>query len=61
MDTARGIAEWWIKEDLDATQKALQQLVSCGVVVVKTSSNFNFYTFTTSSGLKAEATSDEDL
>ncbi len=31
-DTARGIAEWWIKRDLPATQDALSKLIECGVI-----------------------------
>lgn len=31
-DTARGIAEWWIRRDLAATQDALVKLQACGVV-----------------------------
>jgi hypothetical protein len=31
-DTARGIAEWWIRRDLAATQDALMKLQACGVV-----------------------------
>ena len=31
-DTARGIAEWWIKRDLPSTQDALAKLLECGVI-----------------------------
>ena len=31
-DTARGIAEWWIRRDLAATQDALMKLQACDVV-----------------------------
>lgn len=31
-DTARGIAEWWIGQDVVATQNALMKLQRCGVV-----------------------------
>ena len=31
-DTARGIAEWWIKRDLPSTQEALSKLLECGVI-----------------------------
>ena len=31
-DTARGIAEWWIRRDVVATQDALLKLQACGVV-----------------------------
>ena len=31
-DTARGIAEWWIRRDFGSTQEALLKLQECGVV-----------------------------
>jgi hypothetical protein len=31
-DTVRGIAEWWIGQDVVATQNALMKLQRCGVV-----------------------------
>ena len=31
-DTARGIAEWWIRRDVRSTQAALSKLQECGVV-----------------------------
>lgn len=31
-DTARGIAEWWIKRDVSSTREALSKLQECGVV-----------------------------
>lgn len=31
-DTARGIAEWWIKRDVSSTSEALSKLQACGVV-----------------------------
>ena len=31
-DTARGIAQWWIRRDVAATQEALMKLQDCGVV-----------------------------
>lgn len=31
-DTARGIAEWWIRRDIASTQEALSKLQDCGVV-----------------------------
>ena len=46
MDTVRGIAEWWIHEELDATQTALHRLVEQGVVLVKFYAGINFYSFT---------------
>jgi hypothetical protein len=46
MDTARGIAEWWIRQDLEMTQEALHYLVACGVVVVRTYAGINLYSLT---------------
>ena len=31
-DTARGIAQWWIRRDVATTQEALMKLQDCGVV-----------------------------
>lgn len=31
-DTARGIAEWWIRRDVASTQEAVMKLQACGVV-----------------------------
>jgi hypothetical protein len=54
MDTARGIAEWWIQADLEETQEALQHLVDCGVVIVRTYATINLYSFTTDAQLQAK-------
>jgi len=32
IDTARGIAEWWINRDVVSTRQALLKLQACGVV-----------------------------
>ena len=32
IDTARGIAEWWINRDVLSTRQALLKLQACGVV-----------------------------
>ncbi len=45
-DTARGVAEWWVQEDLQATQDALDRLVEIGIVLVRTRGGRNFYSFT---------------
>ncbi|RMF88552.1 MAG: hypothetical protein D6736_10235 [Nitrospinota bacterium] len=58
MDTVRGIAEWWIQEDLDATQVALHHLVEQGIVVVRFYIGTNFYSFTPDPKLQAKL---EDL
>jgi hypothetical protein len=31
-DTAHGIAQWWVRRDVAATQEALKKLQDCGVV-----------------------------
>jgi hypothetical protein len=36
MDTARGIAVWWVDSDVPAVQAALDRLVACGIVVAHT-------------------------
>ncbi len=46
MDTAHGIAEWWIGEDLGVTQDALHHLTACGVVLVRPAGGRNLYSFT---------------
>lgn len=53
MDNARGIAEWWIGEDVESTQNALYQLASCGVVVVRSYAGVHLYSFTTDTHLQA--------
>lgn len=42
-DTARGIAEWWIQEDLQATQMALDRLLEAGIVRVRSKGGMTFY------------------
>ncbi len=34
MDTARGIAAWWVRSDEIAVQAALDQLIACGVIAL---------------------------
>ena len=36
MDTARGIASWWIRRDDLAVQAALDRLISCGIITPHT-------------------------
>ena len=36
MDTASGIAAWWVGSDVPAVQAALDCLVACGIVVAHT-------------------------
>lgn len=54
MDTARGIAEWWVQEELNKTQEALHRLVACGVVNLQTCAGLNFYSFTNDPMLQAQ-------
>jgi hypothetical protein len=47
MDTAKGIAAWWLGCDEMAAQAALDQLTACGVITVHTmSSGFTYYGLT---------------
>ncbi len=46
MDTARGIAAWWIRQDEVAVQAALDRLISCGVVTAHTYSSGILYGLT---------------
>ncbi len=34
LDTARGIAAWWVSNDEIAVQAALDQLIACGVIAL---------------------------
>ena len=34
LDTARGIAAWWVRSDEIAVQAALEQLIACGVIAL---------------------------
>ena len=36
MDTARGIANWWVRRDELAVQATLDRLIACGVVTPHT-------------------------
>ncbi len=54
MDNVRGIAEWWIGEDVESTQNALYQLASCGVVVVRSYAGVHLYSFTTDTRLQTQ-------
>lgn len=42
-DTVRGIAEWWIQEDVQVTQMALDRLLEAGVVRVHSTGGMTFY------------------
>ena len=43
MDTVKGVATWWIRCDQVAAQAALDQLIACGVVSVRTLSSGPIY------------------
>ena len=51
MDTARGIAAWWVRSDLIAVQAALDRLMACGLLAT--------YTFT--SGILYGLTRDDEI
>ncbi len=51
MDTAKGIAAWWVRCDEVAAQAALDRLIACGVVA----------TYTLTSGTLYGLTRDQDL
>jgi hypothetical protein len=46
MDTARGIAAWWIRQDEVAVQAALDRLITCGVLTAHTYSSGILYGLT---------------
>ena len=47
VDTARGIAQWWVQRDLAATQEALMKLQDWGVVQTRAVQDHTFvYAYT---------------
>ena len=46
MDTARGIAHWWVRRDELAVQAALDRLISCGVITPHTFTSGILYALT---------------
>jgi hypothetical protein len=46
MDTARGIATWWVQGDEVAVQGALDRLTTCGVVTPYTFTSTRLYGLT---------------
>jgi hypothetical protein len=46
MDTARGIANWWVRHDELAVQAALDRLISCGVITPHTFTSGILYALT---------------
>ena len=52
MDTAKGIAAWWIQHDEVAVQVALDQLIACGVVVPHTLQSGQIYGLTRDPGIR---------
>ncbi len=53
MDTARGIADWWLRTDLPLVQEALDKLVACSVVIVHTKGGKISYSFTQDAELQS--------
>ena len=53
MDTARGIADWWLSSDLTLVQEALDKLVACSVVIVHTKGGKISYSFTQDADLQS--------
>ena len=48
MDTARGIANWWVRRDELAVQAALDRLIACGVITPHTFTSGILYGLTKS-------------
>jgi hypothetical protein len=46
MDTARGIANWWVRRDELAVQAALDRLIVCGVITPHTFTSGILYALT---------------
>lgn len=46
MDTAPGIAQWWIRRELPATQAALAKLLDLGVIQCRSNGPTGIYSYT---------------
>lgn len=46
MDTARGIAEWWIHMELRPTQEALAKLLDLGALICQSTGTTSIYSYT---------------
>ncbi len=53
MDTARGIAAWWVWCDEHAVQTALDRLIACGVVAAHTMTSGTLYGLTRNPEVRA--------
>jgi hypothetical protein len=53
MDTARGIAAWWVRCDEVAVQTALDRLMACGAVSAHTMTSGTLYGLTRNSEVRA--------
>lgn len=63
MDTARGIANWWVRCDELAVQAALDRLIACGVITPYTFTSGILYGLTRNPDIRAwlRATYDHTL
>jgi hypothetical protein len=53
MDTAKGIAAWWIQSDEIAVQTALDRLIACGAVTAHTMTSGTLYGLTRNAEVRA--------
>ncbi len=53
MDTARGIANWWVRRDELAVQAALDRLIACGVITPHTFTSGILYGLTRNPQIRA--------
>ena len=53
MDTARGIAHWWVRCDEVAVQAAVDRLISCGVLITHTLTSAILYGLTQNREMRA--------
>jgi hypothetical protein len=53
MDTAKGIAAWWVQRDEVAVQAALDRLIACGAVTAHTMTSGTLYGLTRNAEVRA--------
>jgi hypothetical protein len=53
MDTAKGIAAWWVQCDEIAVQTALDRLITCGAVTAHTMTSGTLYGLTRDADVRA--------
>ncbi len=53
MDTTRGIANWWVRNDELAVQVALDRLITCGVITPHTFTSGTLYGLTRNPEIRA--------